>query len=749
MMKHKSIKRLTTVASFLLALAMVFGSSASPAAAQDLFLQEELGNFGNIPFGDPVTITSEFKITKGGQRGVLSVTAEIIPNWHLFSMNKTKGPIPTKITVAESDDYQLIGRFKPNHEPHTVKRDGYDEPCEEFEGAVTWSAPFELSAGVAPEKLAIQLVFDGQTCETGGNCQLVTSDVESEFAEYDDQLVVNPDFEQAVVEIEDFQPGSIHSTISARLIRASGTYAPIMPGDVVRLEITATPQIDYHVYAYGLMPAGSIQSTLVGFTETNDWVIKGPEESEEPEVGGTAEIPASYHHDPITWSFFVSVPLTAKTDQSYSLTGVVGLQTCKESVCDPPTGAAFSATIPIGKTSIVPVTWTQVSYSDAMEAKKPQSLKPGEAPPADEKIVDEDESTSFPAIADTPEQLKEMLGYYDAEAKINYVTINDAPKTTFWTAVFGAFVGGILLNLMPCVFPVLGLKVMGFVMQAGSEPAKIRNHGLAFTAGLVVSMWALAGFILVLKLALKQEVNWGQQMGNPYFVCGIIVLLFLLALNMAGVFEIGTSLTSVGGKVSQKKGYSGSFFSGILTTLIATPCSGPFLGAAMGYTLAQPAIIALLLFTIFALGIALPYLVLSFFPSLISKLPKPGPWMETFKVVMAFALFATVAFFAQTFGSQTGIRGLSWLLMALVVIGLAAYVYGQWSISVSRMRRFGIGYGLAGLLALTGGYMCFDASQQQGEIVSHGEWNLWAPGKVEYSLATTQPIIWVDYTADW
>jgi thiol:disulfide interchange protein DsbD len=171
----------------------------------------------------------------------------------------------------------------------------------------------------------------------------------------------------------------------------------------------------------------------------------------------------------------------------------------------------------------------------------------------------------------------------------------------------------------------------------------------------------------------------------------------------------------------------------------------------MGYTLAQPAEIAMVLFTVFALGIALPYLVLSFFPSLIYKLPKPGPWMETFKAIMAFTLFATVAFFARTFGAQTGIKGLSWLLMALVVVGLAAYVYGQWSPSEvkSTKKRFLVGYGLAGLLALLGGYMCFDAAQQKGEVVSHGDWDLWAPGKVEYSLAKRQPIIWVDYTADW
>ena len=144
---------------------------------------------------------------------------------------------------------------------------------------------------------------------------------------------------------------------------------------------------------------------------------------------------------------------------------------------------------------------------------------------------------------------------------------------------------------------VLGIKVMGFVQQAGSDPKKIRLHGLAFTAGLVVSMWALAGFILFVKLSLGQNVNWGQQMGSPYFVAAIIVLLFLMGLNMAGVFEFGTSMTRLGGTVQNKKGYGASFLSGVLTTLIATPCSGPFLGAAMGYTLAQPPAVAMLLFT--------------------------------------------------------------------------------------------------------------------------------------------------------
>lgn len=350
---------------------------------------------------------------------------------------------------------------------------------------------------------------------------------------------------------------------------------------------------------------------------------------------------------------------------------------------------------------------------------------------------------------DSPEAIAEMAKLYDPSKKINFETLGNQVETTLWTALFGAFVGGILLNLMPCVFPVLGLKVMGFVEQAGNDPKKIRLHGLAFTAGLVAAMWVLAGIILFLKLSLGREVNWGQQMGNSYFVGAIIILLFVLGLNMAGVFEMGTSLTSAGQKV-KKKGYTGSFFSGILTTLIATPCSGPFLGAAMSYTLSQPAAIALFLFTIFALGIALPYLLLSFFPALINKLPRPGAWMETFKVTMSFALFATVAFFMKTFGNQTGVDGLSLLAMGLVILGLALYFFGRWTLPHLKPRKR-LWQGKVLPLAIAGGglYLAVSAMKLDPPQVAlaHG-WESWHPGKVEQSRSKKR-IVWVDYTADW
>ena len=517
---------------------LISGFSDSPAFAQDLFLKDQIGDFGNIPNDDPVAMTSSFKIVKGKQRGILSVTATIAPNWHVFSMTKTKGPVATKIKVEESADYKLIGKFKPDRKPHVVKEEGFAEPSLEFEEAVTWSAPIELTAGVNPEDLTINLVFNGQTCEKGGSCRQISFDLESEFDKFDDKLVVTPDFVQPKVKIEDFRPKETHTKLKARLIRAAGTSSPIKPGEVIKLEITATPDEGHHVYSY-LKEKTQYMSTVVGFSETNGWTIKGPQASAEPDEGEAFDQPAFYHHDPVTWTFFVVVPTTAEENKTYPLKGSIGFQTCTETNCDAPTGATFEASIPVGTVAVVPVKWENASYGDATKGDKAQPLG-ADGVPADEKPEEAvEELVHLPVIADTPEMLEEMLGYYNAEEKINFVTLDNAAPATLWTAIFGAFVGGMLLNLMPCVFPVLGLKVMGFVMQAGSDAKKIRNHGIAFTAGLVVSMWILAGFILFVKIVLGESVNWGQQMGNPYFVCGIIVLLFLLGLNMAGVLKLG------------------------------------------------------------------------------------------------------------------------------------------------------------------------------------------------------------------
>ena len=335
------------------------------------------------------------------------------------------------------------------------------------------------------------------------------------------------------------------------------------------------------------------------------------------------------------------------------------------------------------------------------------------------------------------------LELYDVEARPDVVLLGGVKEeeVTFISSLGLVFLGGLILNLMPCVFPVLGLKIMGFVSQAGEDEDKIKVHGLVFGLGLLITMWILAAFIISLKL------DWGQQLANPIFLGTMIIVFFLMGLNLYGVFEIGASMTSVGGELQAKKGYSGSFFSGALTTLVATPCSGPFLGAVMAFALSQEnKAIQFAVFTVFGLGIASPYIVLSFFPALIKKLPRPGAWMETFKQVMAFFVFATAVFFMKGYLKLVGDDHFNVFLFALCLIGLGVYVYGRYgNQAVAQTKRFVTGFGLAGLMTVGGIYWAYSTAKPPEPGLA---WNEWYPGIVEKSRSKKR-IIWVDYTADW
>ncbi len=336
----------------------------------------------------------------------------------------------------------------------------------------------------------------------------------------------------------------------------------------------------------------------------------------------------------------------------------------------------------------------------------------------------------------------------------DYVTLSGEEEIplSLWKALLFGLLGGMILNLMPCVFPVISIKILGFVDQAGEDSRKVKMHGLVFGAGVLISIWILAAILLGVREATGQQTGWGSHLGNPIVTGVIVILMFVLALNLAGLFEFGTSLMGVGGNLMRKKGFAGSFFSGVLTTVVATPCSGPFLGAVMGFTFAQPMAIAFLLFTFFALGVALPYMILSFFPQLVSKLPPPGGWMETFKHIMAFPMFAAALFFLNAFGGVVGVSGVVWMLLGLLVLGAALWVYGHWCppSCPPKARRWG---GLAALLlALFGFFLSYEAAQfrdDKGASNAGGlVWEEWSPKRVR-DLREEGRMLFVDFTADW
>jgi thiol:disulfide interchange protein DsbD len=328
------------------------------------------------------------------------------------------------------------------------------------------------------------------------------------------------------------------------------------------------------------------------------------------------------------------------------------------------------------------------------------------------------------------------------------------PPLTLLLAVGLAFLGGMVLNLMPCVFPVVSLKILAFMQRSGDEPRRVRLHGLAFAGGVLLAFWMLAGLLLALRAA-GQEIGWGFQLQTPAFVAAMAFLLFALGLSLAGVMEIGTSLTRIGAAAG-REGYGTSALNGMLATVVATPCTAPFMGAALGFALTQSATAALLIFTALGAGMAAPYVALSLWPALLRFLPRPGEWMVRFKQLMAFPLFATVAWLVWVFGHQTGVDGILRLLLGLTLVGAAAWVWGSWStLDASTLTR-ATARGVAVALLAAGFLLSVAAEPVRSEVNAAGalqsgsgvRWEPWSEKRVAELRAEGRPVF-IDFTAAW
>lgn len=322
------------------------------------------------------------------------------------------------------------------------------------------------------------------------------------------------------------------------------------------------------------------------------------------------------------------------------------------------------------------------------------------------------------------------------------------PALSFVSAVLFALLGGLVLNLMPCVFPVLGIKVMGFVENAHGDSALLRKQGIAFFIGVMVSFMVLVGLMLALRAA-GESIGWGFQLQEPLFVAALAALFFVMALNLSGVFEVGTRLQSAAGNAelnAQKNPTTGAFASGVLATLVATPCMAPGLGASVGFTLNQSVPVALAVFAAMAIGLALPVVLLSFFPALLRRLPKPGGWMETFKQFMAFPLYATVVWLAWVLGAQTGNDGIAKLLIGLTLVAMAAWAYGRWQFKKPMAATVA-----AAMVALLGAGVVYSAASTPRAALAgqaDAEWVAFSPQKIAEFRAAGKGVF-VDFTATW
>jgi thiol:disulfide interchange protein DsbD len=327
------------------------------------------------------------------------------------------------------------------------------------------------------------------------------------------------------------------------------------------------------------------------------------------------------------------------------------------------------------------------------------------------------------------------------------LVISHSDKGASTTSLAGllllAFVGGLILNLMPCVFPVLGLKVMGFVQQAGEDRKKITAHGLVFTSGVLLSFWTLAAVLAILR-AGGEQLGWGFQLQEPAFVFALAAVLLAFALNMSGAFEFGLGATAVGGNLQQKQGLSGSFFTGVLATIVATPCSAPFLAPALGAALALPTLASFAVFTAIGLGLSTPYLVLAAYPAAVRALPRPGVWMESFKQGMAFLLYGTVGLMIWILAGQLSAEALLSALLALTVLAFALWLYGRATAPSASGKARRVPFALSVLLALGALAYGWPRATAPDEIV----WEPWSAERVAELQKAGRPI-YVDFTARW
>jgi thiol:disulfide interchange protein DsbD len=327
-----------------------------------------------------------------------------------------------------------------------------------------------------------------------------------------------------------------------------------------------------------------------------------------------------------------------------------------------------------------------------------------------------------------------------------------------------AFVGGIILNLMPCVFPVLFLKGLALMQTAGAgsaqERAHLRRHGLVYALGILVSFWAIVAVLLALR-ATGSHAGWGFQLQSPGFLAVLASFMFFFALSLAGQFDIGLSLTSVGGDLAQKQGYAGSFFTGVLATVVATPCTAPLMGAAIGFALAQTAGVTFAVFTALALGLALPYVLLSWQPAWVRVLPRPGAWMEVFKHITAAIFFATAIWLAWVYGqlyaAGDGVNQVALLLGCFLMLAIAGWALGRWpakgasGIAAVVLIALGLAIPLSQVRGARRAGMETVSAAPAGGFATNGTEVVWQPYSeqaLDAARAAGHPVF-IDFTAAW
>lgn len=325
------------------------------------------------------------------------------------------------------------------------------------------------------------------------------------------------------------------------------------------------------------------------------------------------------------------------------------------------------------------------------------------------------------------------------------VTQGQQSSTALWLILLMAATGGLILNLMPCVFPVLSLKALSIAANS-TQQAQQKRDALFYSAGVVLSFVALALLLIMLRAA-GAAIGWGFQLQSPYMVALLVYLLFALGLSLSGVVQFGLGLMNTGGALTTAKGSKGSFFTGVLAVVVASPCTAPFMGSALGYAVTQSAPVALLVFAALGLGMALPFLLLAFVPGFARLLPKPGAWMDTLKQVLAYPLYLSAVWLLWVYGRQAGVDAQALLLVGLVCIAAACWLWGRKQLAQAGRMGAGVALLLV-VLALALPVLVPQPAAPQTQSGDTQHWQPWSAATLKQLREQGKPVL-VNMTADW
>ena len=769
---------MTRIASLAIALLLILSPSLLPAQNQFGDLLQGLDGLGGGGSSNPeVKISATFVVDPAGTHGRVDITATVGQSWALYSTTQPKGgPMATRLKVDAGEAISQVGEFTADHKPKIVPPDDIIRVRQEkFYNKVTWSAPFILKQGVNPETLKPEVTLSGQSCHDRGTCVPVSAkatatvagrekvELPEKFGQSDASppATMGPPKDYKIQgSTDDFQAPNNSAILY-------GTFSPakVAAGEEVTVTLTVAPAPGYHVYVYSpLDDTIGYKSTQIALAEVTPWLALQPKTPnpivEKELVAGFP--PVKYHTGKTTWTFTVQVPIDAQLG-SYPLVGYMGYQLCTDTSCDRPTGAMFEGLVEVAENATKSES-ARLAFSEAKYAQAAQRAK------ATHTAVQEDTAAPNEEVVPPLTELDNGGANIPPAAGGNSIqwTVLNPPESSglAWIMLF-SFIGGAILNLMPCVLPVVGLKILSFVHQAG------KNRGAVFMLNLVYSTGVISVFLVlavlsssltpILGLFMDTEtaaagggsngMAWGQWSGDWRYILGMIVLVYTMGLSMLGVWELSVPSFLGGGSavsMTNQSGLGGAFFKGVLTTLLSTPCSGPFLGPVFGYTVTQPSYVTFLVFGFIGLGMASPYLIIGMNPRLIAFLPKPGNWMVAFKQAMGFVMMLTVVYLLYTLQDQWVVPTLT----LLVGLGAGCWMLGQLHHLESSHAKTATTLG-ALALSLGVGWFAFNNLVEDGSNSTEIPWvtyyeENWPTLESDiHSRQMAGETVMVDFTADW